>query len=567
MTRNRVPLPADRQRKTKKIGFRSLRAKLVFSHLAVIFVAMTVVGFLLLSLARGYFLTAMERSLQAQAGLIARAVFPEASSSTPEDTTFAPALNTVQQQTLGNISVQVENKDPTADTRTEPDLSESNLAHLFESSVELSTALETHIRVLDDQGVVLVDSMGMDEGQNLNNVSIVTTALGGEEDSQTVSIAEEEWIYLSAPMIVEGQVRGVIYLGQHLRDVTSVLSDLRSRLLIASAIAMPLSAILALGLARTIARPLRTLTTAAGMLSAGDYEYPLQAPSEDEIGQLSQTFGEMRDRLKTMEQMRTQFVSDVSHELRTPLTGIKGLAETLLDGAEEKPDIRHKFLTSIERETDRLIRLVNDLLTLTRADSEALKLRRSEVDLFNLASNAVEKLTLQSRNLGVDIRMELDADALVLSVDAEQIEQIIVILLDNALKHTPKGGRIQINGAGVSVGGGIDPSVTHSSKITFISSNLFRSTLSRGEWAVISVADTGEGIPAGDLPHIFERFYRAESSRSRDRGGSGLGLSIAKALIQAHNGHLWLESPPNAPPPDLVDIATIAYLAIPVAVV
>jgi signal transduction histidine kinase len=487
------------------LGLRSLRVKLVFSHLIVIFVAMTAVGFLMLSLARGYFVTSIEHSLQAQAGLIARAVFPESTLSTPEDTTFSPALNTVQQQQLGNISVQVENKDPTANTGTETDLSESNLAHLFESSVELSTALETHIRVLDDQGVVLVDSKESDEGKNLSEESIIAAALGGEEESQTISVAGQEWIFLSAPIVVEGQVRGVVYLGQHLRDVASVLSDLRSRLLIASGIAMPISAILALGLARTIARPLRTLTTAAGMLSTGDYEYPLQAPGGDEIGQLSRTFEEMRERLKGMEQMRTQFVSDVSHELRTPLTGIKGLAETLLDGAEEKPDVRHKFLTSIERETDRLIRLVNDLLTLTRADSKALKLRRADTDLYDLVTTAAEKFVLQSRNLEVDIDIELEAEVLVISADPEQIEQIIVILLDNAIKHTPSGGRIQIEGVNISVGVGKDPTIKQFYGPQFITSNQFYSTLSPGQWAVISIADTGEGIPTEDLPHIFER--------------------------------------------------------------
>jgi two-component system sensor histidine kinase BaeS len=329
-------------------------------------------------------------------------------------------------------------------------------------------------------------------------------------------------------------VAGVVYLGQPLRDVAAVLSDLRWRLLLAAAVALPLSALVGLALARTIAQPVRALTAAAARLADGDFDYPLHPTGQDELGQLGRTFIVMRDRLQAVERMRAQFVSDVSHELRTPLTAVKGSVETLRGGAVDDPMARERFLASIESETDRLIRLVNDLLTLSRADAQALTLRRRPVDLRAVARSTVEKLTPRLIAKGLHLTVELPDTPLTTSADPDRVAQVLVNLLDNALKHTPAGGKVTIAGYGLKVEGGRAEPLTSSPP------------LPDGGWAILSVADTGEGIPTADLPHVFERFYRADRSRSRERGGSGLGLSIAKALVEAHGGHIWLESTSRA---------------------
>jgi len=521
----------------------SLRGKLALSHLAVIFVTMTVAGFSLLSLVRGYFLQAMEGSLVTQAHLITQALIPGATTTIPS-TSLAPAYNTVQQQQVANLSVQVGSMIPSSDPSTDSYLTESNLAYLSDATVGISAALETHIRVLDGQGIVLVDSVGGEIGMDLSDTALVVAALGGEQRSTTQRVDGEDWLFVSVPLWVEEQVAGVIYLGQPMRDVTAVLSDLRIRLLLAAALAMPLSAMVGMALARTIARPLSALTIAAGKLSAGDFDYPLQASSQDELGRLSRTFVIMRDRLQAVEQMRTQFVSDVSHELRTPLTAIKGLIETLQDGAADDPAVRDRFLASIEGETDRLIRLVNDLLILSRADAQAIRLRRKRIDLRALAHATIQKLTPQAVARQVDLSVDFAEDALNTLADPDRIEQVLVNLLDNALNHTPTGGAVRVTGHRIVVEGKGSQCFTSNVLPTSATPLLpNHRQLPEGEWAVITVIDNGEGISPNDLPHVFERFYRADPARSRDRGGSGLGLPIAKALVEAHDGYIWLESP------------------------
>jgi signal transduction histidine kinase len=523
---------------------RSLRFKLILSHLAVIFVAMTVVSFLLLSLARGYFLAAMEQSLVAQARLIAQALIPGA-TATLQPQELPSAYNTVQQQQAANISVQVGSNAPPSDLERAP------LSYLNEASVELSAALETRIRVLDEQGVVLVDSAGGDEGRDLSEEAAVVAALRGEQQTHQRTTDGEDWLFVSVPVLVEEQVAGVVYLGQPLRDVAAVLSDLRWRLLLAAAVALPLSALVGLALARTIAQPVRALTAAAARLADGDFDYPLHPTGQDELGQLGRTFIVMRDRLQAVERMRAQFVSDVSHELRTPLTAVKGSVETLRGGAVDDPMARERFLASIESETDRLIRLVNDLLTLSRADAQALTLRRRPVDLRAVARSTVEKLTPRLIAKGLHLTVELPDTPLTTSADPDRVAQVLVNLLDNALKHTPAGGKVTIAGYGLKVEGGRAEPLTSSPP------------LPDGGWAILSVADTGEGIPTADLPHVFERFYRADRSRSRERGGSGLGLSIAKALVEAHGGHIWLESTSRACGTGEGESGTTASFALP----
>lgn len=489
----------------------SIRTRLTFSHLAVIIVAMSLSGFLLLSLLERYFLQAMEDNLIAQARITAQALIPGAITEGPPVEAPDPAFNTLQQQT-SNIALQAENVAPPVGDLSLGDL---DLAYLANASLQLSSQLDTRIRILDAQGIVWVDSQQEEQSADLRADPLVHQALEGRYASRTAQAddAEETAMHLALPVLVEGQLVGVVYLSQPLRDVTAVLHDLRTRWLLSTAIALLLSGVVGWLLSRAIASPLRRLTAAAEAVAGGRLDQQVPVRSRDELGRLSQTFNEMTARLRAARQMQVDFVANVSHELRTPLTAIKGLVETLRDAAADDPQVRDHFLETVEGETDRLIRLVNDLLVLSRADSEALNLQRVSVDLAQLVRATVNRLAAQAEARGLACRVEAHPDPLLVWADPDRIEQVLLNLLDNAIKFSQPGGTVTVRVRG-------DP----------------------GQPVRVQVQDEGVGIPAEDLARIGQRFYRADRARSRAEGGSGLGLAIAQALVQAHGGQLWLES-------------------------
>jgi signal transduction histidine kinase len=322
---------------------------------------------------------------------------------------------------------------------------------------------------------------------------------------------------VAVPLRKDNRIVGAVSLSQPLRDVTAVLADLRIRLLISAAVSLVLSALVGMMLARAIARPVRELTHAANRLAQGDFDYPVDMKSPGELGELARAFRSMSSDMRRMLQARTDLVTNVSHELRTPLTAVKGLVETLRDGAVDDLDARDRFLASIESETDRLIRLVNDLLTLSRADAQALVLRRERFDLTGLSRSCVDGLAAQAA--AQNISLVVDGPSVYVSADADRIRQVLVNLLDNAIRFSPPGETVR-----VSVGQ--DDILPHS--------------------ATVSVQDRGPGISAVDQPRVFERFYRGDKSRThRGDVGAGLGLSIAQTLVEAHSGRITLTSSPS----------------------
>jgi signal transduction histidine kinase len=487
----------------------SLRTRLTFSHLAVIVVAMGLSGLLLFSLLEGYFLEAMEDSLAAQARITAQALVPGAVTGGAALETPSSAFNTVQQRLESNLAVETQNFSPPEDGSQ----AYLNLEYLSEVSLQLSSQLETRIRFLDAQGTVLVDSREESRGTSLAEDPLVARALAGEYASRAETSGYAAAMYLALPVLVDGQLVGVVYLSQPLSDALAVVRDLRALWLISTAVALLLSAAVGLWLSGAIARPLRRLTEAASAVARGDLDQEVPAHSRDELGRLSRTFNDMTARLRAARQMEIEFVANVSHELRTPLTAVKGTVETLRDGAVDDPEVRDRFLETVETETDRLIRLVNDLLLLSRADSEALNLQREPVDLASLARETAERLAPRARAEGLTLQVEEEPRLPQVLADRDRIEQVLVNLLDNAVKYSHEGGLIRVRLAACAEG-----------------------------MVCVSVEDEGIGIPAVELEQIGERFYRADKARSRAQGGSGLGLAIARALVEAHGGRLWLES-------------------------
>jgi signal transduction histidine kinase len=504
--------------------FKSIRTRLVLSHLFVIFVAMAISGFLLLSFLERYFVDAMERSLLTQAQLTAQALIPGATAHVWEESQDLAAANVLGQQQLSNISLQMAQQAVPTSSPPSPaptPWSDSPLASLSDVTLSLSAELETRIRILDQQGIVLVDSMdGEDVGRDLSGVEEVAEALSGQP-GRAIRLAESRigiggrTMYVAASISMDRQVVGAVYLSQSMSDLLAVIYDLRWRLLISTGVAAVVASAAGLLLSRALTRPIRQLTLAADEVARGNLERQVPVRAADEIGRLGQAFNRMVAQLRATERMRTDFVSNVSHELRTPLTAIKGLVETLRDGAVDDRQVRDRFLATMEDETDRLIRLVNDLLVLSKADSQALKLKRKPLDVRDLLERSVHKLAPQLEEKGILVEVSASDGPQLVLADADRIEQVLVNLLDNAIKYSPEKGWITV----AIDDEGLAP-----------------------EMVSIAVRDEGLGIPAGDLPRVFERFYRVDRARARDGGGSGLGLSIAKAIVEAHGGEITLRS-------------------------
>ncbi len=243
------------------------------------------------------------------------------------------------------------------------------------------------------------------------------------------------------------------------------------------------------------------------------------APYRDAGGETIGAVAVLRDvtELRQSERLRRELTANVSHELRTPLTSIKGFTETLLDGAMREEDTRRRFLTIINNEADRLVKLVDDLLDLSRLESKRATLDLRPVDVGALVAHAVDKLQPLAQTGGLTLDLQ-SLPGVWVTADRDRLEQVLTNLIDNALKYTPAGGRVQ-----VSV------------------------TLEHGDVAV-AVSDTGRGIRPEDVPHVFERFYRADRSRTRGpsigagSGGTGLGLAIAKHIVEAHGGRIGVRS-------------------------
>ncbi len=219
---------------------------------------------------------------------------------------------------------------------------------------------------------------------------------------------------------------------------------------------------------------------------------------------------------KKLEAMRKDFVANVSHELRTPLAVIKGYVETLVDGHHEIPlEDRDRFLRTVQRHTERLNSLLDDLLTLSRLESSNPGLKREAIDLPGLIGAVLDDYHARPAAEGHQLTGRVAAEVGEVPIDPLKITQVLENLLDNALKYTPRGSHLQVSAQ----------RVLHEVEIC--------------------VRDNGPGIPPEDLPHIFERFYRVDKGRSREKGGTGLGLSIVKHAVQLHGGRVWAESTPG----------------------
>ncbi|GAA3500543.1 hypothetical protein GCM10019016_076490 [Streptomyces prasinosporus] len=278
---------------------------------------------------------------------------------------------------------------------------------------------------------------------------------------------------------------------------------------VAVATGVALAAVLgALLLSRAVLRPVRAMTLAAKGLGEGDLERRVPVSGRDEIAQLGGAFNRMADSLQAGEERQRRLIGDIAHELRTPLANLRGYLEALRDGVvEPTPDL----LASLHEEAMLQQRIVDDLQDLALAEAGALTYHPTEVDLRELLETGRTAHRAQAEAAGVALELEAPRPVFV-TADPDRLRQVVGNLVGNALRATPAGGSVTL------------------------------ALIPRGELAVVEVRDTGKGIAAKDLPHLFDRFWRADASRGRATGGSGLGLSIARQIVTDHRGTIEVRS-------------------------
>jgi len=316
-------------------------------------------------------------------------------------------------------------------------------------------------------------------------------------------------VFSGIPWKTNSGISGAILLFSPVSQINSNIARLNLVIWIMALVLIILSALVIYYNSLRISKPIKQIEIAAGKLASGEHTDDLIVKRADEIGKLARSFNHMKHQLASTEKMRSEFIASVSHDMRTPLTSINGFVSGMLDGIVQPKDYT-KYLLIIKDETLRLTKLTNDILHLAKIQSGSLKLLRENLIVKDILNSVIISSKALMVERSISLTLECDT-ALTVYADSDKLKQILINILDNAVKYTEYGGGICI-------------SVSYRSSVTE-----FR------------IRDTGIGIPAEELPFIFEKFYRVDKSRTSP-GGTGLGLNIAKSLVELHDGKIWVKS-------------------------
>jgi signal transduction histidine kinase len=351
-------------------------------------------------------------------------------------------------------------------------------------------------RVVDAQGVVVGDTRGVPQGR---------LSRDGPDDG----------------VVIEADGETVGYLLPQLRNQPAwpmdsaqdaFLSRVRRTLWVGAGAALTVALILGGLLFRSITAPLRELTAASEAIARGNLSARADIGGRDEVAQLADAFNSMASSLHRMEEARRNQTADIAHELRTPLTVLQGTLEAMLDRIYPT---NCENLAAALGQTHTLGRLIEDLRLLALADAGRLHLKRNCLDLSTLLEEIVEAYQPQAQERGIVLEARTPADLPNVCVDRDRLSQVVGNLLSNSLHYVPWGGRVSV--AVETLNGQVQ----------------------------VSVIDNGPGVSPRDLPHVFDRFWRADAARRRATGGSGLGLSIVRHIVEAHGGRVWAEETPG----------------------
>jgi heavy metal sensor kinase len=381
---------------------------------------------------------------------------------------------------------------------------------LPEEELDVFQSATNFFVILDARGNIKARSVNLAD-HNYNKLLDPESATTAEERFSTVAHDDRTLRVLTEPLYVEveGERRlvGHLQVARLLDNQVTVMDQLRLILLFTGFAAVCLSLFLGALVINRLLQPLDHITEAALQITRAD-DLSRRLPDtgrQDEIGHLTMVLNRTLERLERLFHARQRFLADVSHELRTPLTTIRGNVDLMRRMGEADPEV----LDVVQEELERMTRLVGDLMLLARADTGGLPIQRQPVDVDTVFLDVYRQV--RSIDHKIEISLE-EVDQVCVMGDSDRLKQLVLNLVDNAIKYTPAGGKVMLS-----------------------------LSKTNGQ-AELTVEDTGIGIPVEDLPYIFDRFYRVDKARTRSQGGSGLGLSIAKWVVEAHGGSIEVES-------------------------
>ncbi|SHI74199.1 Signal transduction histidine kinase [Geosporobacter subterraneus DSM 17957] len=375
--------------------------------------------------------------------------------------------------------------------------------------------LNTRIWVLDRRGMIYGVSSNEKQwiGRQITEKEMLQVLQGSVIVKK--GVFDAEWkvpmLTVGMPIIINGRVENALIMHSPLYEITDAIQGVHRIIWIAMGISFLVSTLIIYFVSKRMASPLRAMGVAAERLAAGDFTQRITIDTEDEIGQVTRTFNGMAEKLEAIEENRRSFIAAVAHELRSPLTLIKGFVEGILDGTVEEKDQR-KYLQVISKEAGRLNKLTANLLDLQKMESDQYPIRIQVFDINELIRRTLLKYDEEIERRNLEISLGLEGEKLMVTADRDAMEQVLTNLIDNAMKFVENRGAIELT------------SKAHMQR------------------AWITVRDNGMGIPREEQPSIWERFYKVDKSRNRNKEGTGLGLYIVKKIIDRHGEQIRVES-------------------------
>lgn len=452
-----------------------LFTKLMLTYIAIIVAVLTVLGTLLPFLLNNYFIYNKQTDLIVKGNNIVNLIRP----------------------------FLVEKKDP------------AMLINLLNSA---DRNMGAEVWVIDRKGAIITASADhlRHEGDTLEEKEIENLRLGKISVREGVShFYNDTVLWVVLPVQNRGEVIGGVILYSPVMGITLTMAKVKNLFIYSAVVSIIFATLIAYFFSKSVSRPLQEMNYIAHQVADGKFDGRVDFRSNDEIGELGQSFNFMAAKIERHEKMRREFVANVSHELRSPLTSIQGFIEALMDGKDKTPEARKRYLEIVHHETMRLIRLVNELLDLSRVEAGTVKLKIEELELVGIIDRVLKKYRPVMEERSLRVIKKLPPVMPGVKGDGDRIQQVLNNLLDNAIRYSQNSGEIVIT------------------------------VEDEADSIKISIEDHGKGITVEELPYVWDRFYKVDKARSRNEEGTGLGLAIARQIVEQHGGKVEAVSVPQ----------------------